>query len=121
MPTILVVEDDDQNRDMIARRLEFEGYKIVKAEDGARAVGLARSEIPDLILMDMRLPVMDGWQATRRIKTADETRDIPIIALTAYAFSEDRSKSLEAGCDDYEAKPIDFARLLNKIRTYLNQ
>ncbi len=116
---ILVVEDNEMNRDMIARRLERRGYQVVVAVDGAQGLALAESEAPDLILMDMSLPVLDGWEATRRLKAAPETRAIPVIALTAHAMSEDRDKALEAGCDDYDTKPVDLPRLLAKIEAFL--
>ena len=119
MPRLLLVEDNDMNRDMIARYLEYYDYTVVTAGDGGAAVELARSVAPDLILMDISLPVLDGWEATKRIKAAPETASIPIIALTAHAMVADRQTSIDAGCDDYEAKPIDFARLLGKIRTLL--
>jgi two-component system, cell cycle response regulator DivK len=121
MPKILLVEDNEMNRDMLSRRLLRKGYEVVMATDGEQAVVMARSESPQLILMDMSLPVFDGWEATRRIKAADETRMIPIIALTAHAMAGDREKSLEAGCDDYDTKPIELPRLLEKIETLLNR
>ena len=121
MTTILVVEDESSIRDLIERRLLIEKYQVITASDGARAVALARSEQPALILMDMGLPIMNGWQATHRIKTKPETQAIPIIALTAYAMPEDRARCLAAGCDDYETKPIDFPRLLQKIRMLLDR
>lgn len=120
MPRILLVEDDTSNRDMIDRRLRFEGYHVITAADGARAVVLAVSERPDLILMDMDLPVLSGWQATNRLKSGAETHMIPIIALTAYALSDDRERCFSVGCDEYESKPIEFASLLRKIQTLLN-
>ena len=119
MNRILVVEDNALNRDMLMRRLMRKGYEILIAEDGAEAVEAARVEQPDLILMDMSLPVVDGWEATRRLKADDATRTIPVIALTAHAMAGDRARALEAGCDDYEAKPIDFARLIEKIEARL--
>jgi two-component system, cell cycle response regulator DivK len=119
MPRLLLVEDNDMNRDMIARYLEYYDYTVITAGDGGAAVELARSVAPDLILMDISLPVLDGWEATKRIKAAPETGSIPIIALTAHAMVADRQTSIDAGCDDYEAKPIDFARLLGKIRALL--
>src|SRR5262245_54907326 len=111
MPNILIVEDDDMNRDMLARHLKWEGYQVIAAVNGVQAVALARSEAIDLILMDMGLPIMNGWQATHRLKSAPETQPIPIIALTAYALTEDRAKCLDIGCDEYETKPIEFPRL----------
>jgi CheY-like chemotaxis protein len=119
MKKILLVEDDTLNREMVTRRLEWEGYQVISAKDGATAVALAESELPDLILMDMGLPVMNGWQATQRIKARTGTQHIPIIALTAYALAEDRDKSLAAGCEDYETKPINFDRLQAKIEALL--
>jgi CheY-like chemotaxis protein len=118
--TILLVEDDAMNRDMLVRRLVWEHYQVITAANGAEAVALATSERPDLVLMDMGLPVLTGWQAAQQLKEARETRAIPIIALTAYAMAEDRIKALTAGCDDYEVKPPDFPRLLTKIRTLLD-
>ena len=115
MSKILLVEDNEMNRDMLSRRLMRKGYEVVMALDGQQAVELAASEKPDLILMDMSLPVLDGWEATRRIKAAAATRAIPVIALTAHAMSGDREKALEAGCDDYDTKPIELPRLLDKI------
>jgi len=119
MAKILLVEDNEMNRDMLSRRLERRGYQVVIAEDGAAGVSLARSETPDLILMDMSLPVMDGWEATRQIKAAPETRAIPVIALTAHAMAGDEEKALAAGCNDYETKPVDLPKLLAKIDTLL--
>ena len=121
MPKILLVEDDEMNRDMLSRRLERRGYQVVIALDGEQAVAMARSEAPDLILMDMSLPVLDGWEATRRIRAASETRAVPIIALTAHAMQGDREKAIEAGCDDYDTKPVEFQRLLEKIQTILGK
>lgn len=121
MPKILLVEDDEMNRDMLSRRLERRGYKVVIALDGEQAVVMTRSEAPDLILMDMSLPVLDGWEATRRIRAASETRGVPIIALTAHAMQGDREKAIEAGCDDYDTKPVEFQRLLEKIQTILGK
>jgi two-component system, cell cycle response regulator DivK len=121
MSKILVVEDNELNRDMLSRRLQRRGYEVVTAVDGQEGVALAQSEAPDLILMDMSLPVLDGWEATRRLKAAPETKSIPIIALTAHAMSGDRDQALEAGCDDYDAKPIDMPRLLAKIEALLGK
>jgi CheY-like chemotaxis protein len=115
MPKILLVEDNEMNRDMLSRRLIRKGYEVVMALDGQQAVEAAGAQKPDLILMDMSLPVIDGWEATRQIKAAPETRAIPVIALTAHAMSDDREKALEAGCDDYDTKPVDLPRLLDKI------
>ena len=119
MPKILLVEDNEMNRDMLSRRLARKGYDIVLAEDGQRAIDMAGSECPDLILMDMSLPVIDGWEATRRIKGSADTLGIPIIALTAHAMASDREKAMEAGCDDYDTKPVELARLLGKIERLL--
>ena len=112
---ILLVEDNELNRDMLSRRLSRKGYEVVIAEDGARGVDLAKSEKPDLVLMDMSLPVKDGWAATREIKADPEIGGTPVIALTAHAMAGDRDKALEAGCDDYDTKPVEFQRLLEKI------
>jgi CheY-like chemotaxis protein len=119
MPKILLVEDNEMNRDMLCRRLNRRGFEVVAAEDGEKGVEMARSESPDVILMDMSLPVIDGWEATRRIKADDETREIPIIALTAHAMAGDKEKTLAAGCDDYDTKPIELSRLLEKISAIL--
>ena len=119
MPKILLIEDNEMNRDMLSRRLVRGGYEVIIAEDGARGVAMATSDRPDLILMDMSLPVIDGWEATRRIKATSELRRIPIIALTAHAMATDRDKALGAGCDDYDTKPIELQRLLGKIETLL--
>jgi CheY-like chemotaxis protein len=121
MAKILLVEDNEMNRDMLSRRLIRKGFDVVMAVDGEQAVALAQSELPDLILMDMSLPVVDGWEATRRVKAADATSKIPIIALTAHAMSGDREKTLNAGCDDYDTKPIEMPRLLEKIETLLRR
>ncbi len=120
MAKILLVEDNEMNRDMLSRRLMRKGYEVVCALDGLEAVTKSASELPDLILMDMRLPELDGWEATRRIKSNPETQPIPIIALTAHAMSGDREQALSAGCDDYDSKPVDLARLLGKIEALLN-
>ena len=117
--TILIVEDNEMNRDMLSRRLERKGYQILIAFDGETGIDVARTNRPDLILMDMSLPVMDGWEATRRIKADVDLKHIPVIALTAHAMANDRSKALEAGCDDYDTKPIELARLLGKIESLL--
>ena len=119
MARILLVEDNDMNRDMLSRRLIRNGYEVCLAVDGQQGADMAVSERPDLILMDMSLPVIDGWEATRRIKATPELRKIPIIALTAHAMATDREKALEAGCDDYDTKPIELQRLLGKIETLL--
>jgi two-component system, cell cycle response regulator DivK len=119
MPRILLVEDNEMNRDMLSRRLERRGYEVVIAVDGQQGVDLAQSTRPDLILMDMSLPVIDGWEATRQLKAKDAVKATPIIALTAHAMSGDREKALEAGCDDYDTKPIELPRLLGKIEALL--
>ena len=119
MPKILLVEDNEMNRDMLSRRLTKRGYEVAVAIDGGQGVEMASSENPDLILMDMSLPVIDGWEASRQLKAAAGTARIPIIALTAHAMEGDREKALEAGCDDYDTKPIDLPRLLGKIETLL--
>ena len=116
---ILLVEDNEMNRDMLSRRLIRKGFDVIIAEDGVKGLELANSELPDLILMDMSLPEMDGWEATRQLKAGDKTRTIPIIALTAHAMSNDRDKALEAGCDDYDTKPVELPRLLEKMATLL--
>ena len=121
MPKILLVEDNEMNRDMLSRRLERKGFEVVLAMEGESGVRLAGSEAPDLVLMDMSLPVLDGWEATRRLKASPATQRIPVIALTAHAMSSDREKALDAGCDDYDTKPIDFPRLLGKIEVLLNR
>jgi CheY-like chemotaxis protein len=121
MPRILLVEDNEMNRDMLSRRLERRGFEVECAVDGQAGVDAARRMLPDLILMDMSLPVMDGWTATRELKQGDATRAIPVIALTAHAMSGDREKALEAGCDDYDTKPIELPRLLEKIEALLGK
>ncbi|HEY3119935.1 MAG TPA: response regulator [Vicinamibacteria bacterium] len=121
MQKILLVEDNEMNRDMLSRRLERRGYQIVMALDGQQGVDLARSEKPDLILLDMSLPVLDGWEAARQLKAGEDTRAIPLIALTAHAMSGDREKALEAGCNDYDTKPIDLNRLLGKMEALLKR
>lgn len=118
MPKILLVEDNEMNRDMLSRRLVRRGYEVIIAVDGQQGVDLAGTVAPDVILMDMSLPVIDGWEATRRIKANDATKQIPVIALTAHAMAGDREQALAAGCDDYDTKPIDLARLLPKIEKY---
>jgi len=118
---ILLVEDNEMNRDMLSRRLKRKGYQVVTAVDGEEGVAMARSEAPDLILMDLSLPVLDGWEATRRLKAAPETQSIPVIALTAHAMAGDREKALEAGCDDYDIKPIELPRLLAKMQALLEK
>jgi CheY-like chemotaxis protein len=119
MAKVLLVEDQEDNRDMLSRRLKKRGYEVAIAVDGAEGVEKARSEAPDLILMDMSLPVMDGWEATRILKAEDDTRSIPVVALTAHAMSTDREKAFEAGCDAYETKPIEFPRLLETMEKLL--
>jgi two-component system, cell cycle response regulator DivK len=119
MPRILLVEDNEMNRDMLARRLERKGFEVTVARDGREGVDLARAGSFDLVLMDMSLPVMDGWEATRLIKADPATGTVPVIALTAHAMAGDREKALEAGCDDYDSKPVEFPRLLAKIETWL--
>ena len=120
MPKILLVEDNEMNRDMLSRRLERKGYSVVMAEDGEKGIALARSEAPDLIIMDMSLPVKDGWTATRDLKADQATRAIPVIALTAHAMAGDRDKAMAAGCEDYDTKPVEFTRLLGKIEALLS-
>ena len=119
MSKILIVEDNEMNRDMLSRRLERKGFEVVMAEDGAKGVDMSKSENPDLILMDLSLPVMDGWEATSTIKADNNTKEIPIIVLTAHAMAGDREKALEAGADEYDTKPIDFNRLLGKIKDFI--
>ena len=119
MAKVLLVEDQEDNRDMLSRRLKKRGYEVAIAVDGAEGVEKARSEAPDLILMDMSLPVMDGWEATRILKAEDDTRSIPVVALTAHAMSTDREKAFEAGCDAYETKPIELPRLLETMEKLL--
>ncbi len=119
MAKILIVEDNEMNRDMLSKRLQRRGYEIVLAVDGGQGLELARSEAPDLILMDMSLPVLDGWQATRQLKAAPETAGIPVIALTAHAMAGDQEKALAAGCDDYDTKPVELPGLLAKIEALL--
>lgn len=121
MAKILLAEDNEMNRDMLSRRLERKGFLVVIATDGQQALDMAGSEAPDLILMDMSLPVLDGWEATRRLKGNAATRAIPVIALTAHAMAEDEKKAREVGCDDYDTKPVDLARLLGKIETLLRK
>jgi two-component system, cell cycle response regulator DivK len=120
MTKILLVEDDPMIRDMLSRRLMIEGYQVITATDGAQGVHHARVNHPNLIVMDMGLPILNGWQATHRIRLMPVTRAIPIIALTAYAMAEDRGKCLAVGCDEFEPKPVDFARLCEKIRILLS-
>jgi len=120
MASILIVEDNPLNRDMLSRRLERRGFKVLIAVDGQQGVDVATANLPDLILMDMSLPVIDGWKATQLIKAGEKTAKIPIIALTAHAMAGDREKAMEAGCDDYDIKPVDLDRLIGKINAALN-
>ena len=119
MPRILLVEDNELNSDMLSRRLARRGYDVLLANDGAKGVASAKENRPDLILMDISLPITDGWEATRQLKTDPETRLIPVIALTAHAMATDRAKAAEVGCNDYDTKPIDLPRLLEKIESLL--
>lgn len=121
MTKILLIEDNELNRDMLSRRLQKRGYEIVMAVDGETGVAMAQSEAPALILMDMSLPGIDGWEATRRLKAAPETCHIPVMALTAHAMPSDRDKALAVGCDDFDTKPVELPRLLEKIETLLNR
>jgi len=121
MPKILLVEDNEMNRDMLSRRLQRKGYEVVLALDGQSGVEMTQAQAPDLVLMDMSLPVLDGWEATRRLKADTATRHIPVIALTAHAMSSDREKAIEAGCDDYDTKPVELTRLLAKIDALLRK
>jgi two-component system, cell cycle response regulator DivK len=121
MPKILYVEDNEDNVYMLKRRLERAGFEVVVAPDGEQGLAIARDQRPDLILMDLSLPVLDGWQATRRLKESEETRTIPVIALSAHAMPGDREKALEAGCDEYDAKPVKLPSLLAKIRALLSE
>jgi two-component system cell cycle response regulator DivK len=118
---ILLVEDNEMNRDMLSRRLLRNGYQVVLAVDGGEGLAMARAESPDLILMDMSLPVLDGWEATRQLKSEPRTREIPVIALTAHAMAGDRQKALMAGCDDFDTKPVELPRLLTKIEALLQK
>ncbi|HZI99028.1 MAG TPA: response regulator [Gemmatimonadaceae bacterium] len=119
MRRILLVEDNEMNRDMLSRRLQRRGYEVIMATDGQQGVTMAQSRSPDVVLMDMSLPVMDGWEATRTLKSSPDTKDIPVIALTAHAMSTDREKAMEAGCDDYDTKPIELTRLIGKIESLI--
>jgi CheY-like chemotaxis protein len=121
MPKILLVEDNEMNRDMLSRRLIRSGYEIILAVDGAQGVAMAASAAPDLVLMDMSLPVLDGWEATRRLKGDPATRGLPVIALTAHAMAGDEAKAREAGCDDFDTKPVEYPRLLSKIEGLLQK
>jgi CheY-like chemotaxis protein len=121
MTKLLLVEDNEESRDGLSRHLRRKGYEILLAVDGRQGVEVARADAPDLILMDMSLPVLDGWEATRRLKAGSETRGIPVIALTAHAMAGDREKALASGCDDYDTKPIEFSRLMAKIESLLEK
>jgi CheY-like chemotaxis protein len=119
MPKVLLVEDNEMNRDMLSRRLVRRGYEVVFAVDGQQGVDLAKTARPDIILMDMSLPVIDGWEATRRVKADAATKNVPVIGLTAHAMSGDREKAMEAGCDDYDTKPVELDRLIGKMERLL--
>lgn len=119
MAKVLLVEDNEMNRDMLSRRLVRRGFEVIFAVDGQQGVDLAKSESPDIILMDMSLPVIDGWEATRRVKADDVTKGVPVIGLTAHAMSGDREKAIEAGCDDYDTKPVELERLIGKMEKLL--
>jgi len=121
MAKILLVEDNEMNRDMLSRRLQRKGHEVLMAADGMQGILMAESHAPDLILLDMSLPVIDGWEAARRLKASEATKGVPVIALTAHAMSGDREKALAAGCDDYDTKPVDFAQLLVKIQAMLDR
>jgi two-component system, cell cycle response regulator DivK len=121
MAKILVVEDDTLNRELLERLLSIYGHEVISATDGARGLALARSQQPDLIIMDMGLPILNGWQATHRLKTTPATSHIPVIALTAYAFTEDRARCMSVGCDDYDVKPLDIQRLMTKLVAQLER
>ena len=119
MPTVLLVEDNEMNRDMLSRRLQRRGYEVLLAVDGQQGIDMSRRESPDILLFDMSLPVKDGWQVAREMKADDSLRRIPIIALTAHAMADDRLRAMEAGCDDYDTKPVDLPRLLSKMNALL--
>jgi CheY-like chemotaxis protein len=121
VPKVLLVEDNEESREGLSRYLRRNGYEILFAVDGRQAVDVARASVPDLILIDLSLPVLDGWEATRQLKAGSVTREIPVIALTAHAMAGDRERALEAGCDDYDTKPIDFPRLLTRIESLLEK
>lgn len=121
MTRILLIEDNEMNRDMLSRRLRRKGYEVLIAVDGDQGIIVTQTELPDLVLMDMSLPVLDGWEATRRLKSDPQTQSIPIIALTAHAMAGDRDKAIEAGCDDYDTKPVELPRLLSKIKNILGE
>lgn len=120
MCRLLLIEDNELNRDMLSRRLETRGYQVTMAVDGQEGLAMAQSQSPDLILMDMSLPLIDGWEATRRLKANPATRAIPVLALTAHAINGDREKAIQVGCDDYDTKPVEFCRLMAKIQRLLN-
>jgi two-component system cell cycle response regulator DivK len=120
MSRILLIEDNEMNRDMLSRRLERKGFEVVIAVDGQQGLDMARNNTPDLILMDMSLPVLDGWETTRQLKADNETSKIPVIGLSAHAMAGDREKAMKAGCDDYDTKPVELPRLLDKIESFLN-
>jgi two-component system cell cycle response regulator DivK len=119
MPRLLLVEDNEESREGLSRHLRRKGFEVATAVDGSQALEAARAELPDLVLMDMSLPVLDGWEATRQLKADPRTRHVPVIALTAHAMAGDREKALAAGCDEYDTKPVEFARLLGKIQALL--
>lgn len=121
MPKILLIEDNEQNRDALARRLQRRGYDVIMAADGQQGIAMAQSELPDLILMDLNLPDVDGWEATQIIKGTPKTQAIPIMAMTAHAIAGDQERALQAGCDDYHAKPVEFTRLLEQIEALLKK
>lgn len=121
MPKILMIEDNEQNRDALSRRLQRHGYDVITASDGRQGITMAQAELPDLILMDLNLPDVDGWEATRILKEAPETQAIPIMAMTAHAIAGDEERALQAGCDDYHAKPVEFQRLLTQIEALLTK
>jgi CheY-like chemotaxis protein len=121
MPKILLVEDNEMNRDMLARRLQRKGFSVIIAADGVDALNMAKSETPDLILMDLGLPVLDGWRATQLIKASENTKNIPVIALTAHAMNDEQEQAFQIGCDDYDVKPVDLPRLLVKIDALLKR
>ncbi len=121
MPKILLIEDNEQNRDALARRLQRRGYDVIMAADGQQGIAMAQSELPDLILMDLNLPDVDGWEATQIIKKIPKTQAIPIMAMTAHAIAGDQERALQAGCDDYHAKPVEFTRLLEQIEALLKK
>lgn len=121
MPKILLIEDNEMNRDMLSRRLKRRGFEVIVASDGASGINIAESELPDLIVMDMSLPILDGWEATKQLKLIAVTSNIPIIGCSAHAMVGDRERGIEAGCDDYDTKPIEFSRLLEKIENLLKK